>query len=257
MGKTASVIDRSRSMDEKSWWDLWNTSYRSEDNRDERSGELFDHVSGLVRRITENRPARILEVACGTGTLSRQLPFLSYTGLDLSAAAIEIARQKAEAVPLLRDATPPTYEPADFHDWPLPSTPFDLVVCVDAISCFREQAFVLRKMAQSLSSGGTLVLTGVNPFVYNRIRRNSRVRLESGPVSHWLSARETHALVAQAGLELRRSYTIMPRGNKGILRLINSRRLDQILGRSGSVAFRRLKEMASLGQYRVVIAQKK
>lgn len=256
MGHDTSVIDRSRNMDERSWWDLWNTSYRSEDNRDERSAELFNHVFGVVRQVTQGRPARILEVACGTGTLSRQLPFASYTGLDLSAAAIEIAQQKAALVPLFPGAAAPVYQTADFHDWALPSISFDLVLCVDAISAFREQAFVLRKMAQSLTTGGTLVLTGVNPFVYNRIRRNNRVRLESGPVSHWLSRGETHSLVAQAGLHLVRSYTIMPRGDMGFLRLMNSRRLNQLLGETGALGFRKLKESLGLGQYRIVIARK-
>ena len=73
-------------------------------------------------------------------------------------------------------------------------------------------------MAQSVKPGGRIVLTSVNPFVYNRIRRVGGVRLENGPVAHWLSRRELHDLIHQAGLTPERSYTIMPRGNRGILR---------------------------------------
>jgi len=82
------------------------------------------------------------------------------------------------------------------------------------------------------------------------------VRLENGPVSHWLSRDELHALVKQAGLTLERSYTIMPRGNVGLLRLINAPRVDRALGRRGAAIFRRLKEQVGLGQYRVVLARK-
>lgn len=247
--------DRSRQMDERSWWDLWNTSYRAEDNRDETSTELFRHVVALIHQVAPSSN-RMLEVACGTGTLSRSLRFISYHGLDISAAAVEIARQKAEAIYLPSGTSRPTYEAADFHDWPLPGEPFDTVLCVDAISCFRDQAFVLVKIAQSLRAGGQAIITTVNPFVYNRIRRVGGVKLENGPVSHWLPRSELHQLVKQAGLTLDRSYTIMPRGNMGILRLMNARRVDRVLGRGGARVLRRLKEQMGMGQYRVVVARK-
>jgi len=79
-------IERSWEMEERSWWDLWNSSFRSEDSRDEISSNLFAHVLGVFRDITGGRGCRILEVACGTGILSRNLTFSSYHGLNLSAA---------------------------------------------------------------------------------------------------------------------------------------------------------------------------
>jgi 2-polyprenyl-3-methyl-5-hydroxy-6-metoxy-1,4-benzoquinol methylase len=243
-------------MDERSWWDLWNTSYRAEDNRDETSTELFSHVVGILGEVTEGKRVRMLEVACGTGTLSRRLKFASYHGLDISPAAIEIARQKADLIQLPEGMSRPTYEAADFHDWPLPAEPFDLVLCVDAISCFRDQQFTVRKFAESLPVGGSVVLTSVNPVVYNRIRRVGGVRLQNGPVSHWLSRRELHELVRRAGLTLKRSYTIMPRGNMGYLRIINSYRLNRAFGPRVEAILRRLKESLGLGQYRVVVARK-
>lgn len=249
--------DRTRNMDERSWWDLWNTSYRADDNRDETSTELFTHVVDLIKQVTQGRPARILEVACGTGTLSRRLNFSSYHGLDISSAAIDLARQKAELMQLPASASRPTYEAADFHDWPLPTDGFDLVLCVDAVSCFRDQQFSLSKMAQGLPVDGVVVLTTVNPVVYNRIRRVGGVRLENGPVSHWLSRQELHGLIRRAGMVVERSYTIMPRGNMGFLRVMNSWRLNKALGRRGGAIFRRMKEQAGLGQYRVVVARKR
>jgi 2-polyprenyl-3-methyl-5-hydroxy-6-metoxy-1,4-benzoquinol methylase len=256
MAETIKFIDRSEEMDEQSWWDLWNRSFRSEDNWEEVSSELFAHVLRLIRSITGGRSCRILEVACGTGTLSRQLTFSSYQGLDLSAAAIEIARQKADSLKLNPGATAPAYDAADFHEWALPAEPFELSICVDAISCFRDQALVMRKIAQSVQPGGNVLVTTVNPFVYNRLRRADGGRFQNGPVCHWLTASELHGLFRQAGLTMVRSYTIMPRGNRGILRLINSWRWDRLLGKRGAIAFRRLKERVGLGQYRVVLARK-
>jgi 2-polyprenyl-3-methyl-5-hydroxy-6-metoxy-1,4-benzoquinol methylase len=256
MPTQTEAIDQSREMDERTWWDLWNTAYRADDNRDKTSIELFSHVIALMRKVLQEGDNRMLEVACGTGTLSRSLNCTSYHGLDISSAAVEIACQKAATLELAPGTPRPTYEIADFHDWPLPAQPFDVVLCVDAISGFRDQAFVLRKITQCLRNGGLAVLTTPNPFVYNRIRRVGGVKLESGPVSHWLSRREMYQLVKRAGLTLERSYTIMPRGNMGILRAINSPRLNRVFGSRVERTLHRLKERVGLGQYRVVVARK-
>jgi 2-polyprenyl-3-methyl-5-hydroxy-6-metoxy-1,4-benzoquinol methylase len=255
MKSTLQRGECSHVMEERSWWDLWNTSYRAEDNRDVISTQLFAHVAAVVRDVTQGQRRRILEVACGTGALSRQIDFSGYHGVDMSSAAIEIARGKVEAVCQAR-ACLPTYEAADLHEWSPPPDSFDLVLCIDAISCFRDQSLVTRKMARMLSRGGLLIMTTVNPVVYNRIRRVGGVRLENGPVSHWLSRRELHDLVGQADLSIERSYTVMPRGDMGWLRIVNSARLNNALGSHCSSMFRRMKEMSGLGQYRVVVARK-
>jgi 2-polyprenyl-3-methyl-5-hydroxy-6-metoxy-1,4-benzoquinol methylase len=256
MGTEPRLLDRSRQMDERAWWDLWNSSYRAGDEHGEIPNELFGHVVAVMQQISNGKRNSILEVGCGTGTVSRQLQFSSYHGLDLSQAAIKIACRKAESMELPAGVNRPTYEAADFHDWPLPAEPFDVVLCIDAISCFRDQQLTVHKFAQGVPRGGTVVLTTINPFVYNRIRRSSTVRLENGPVSHWLSRNELHQLVERAGLTIVRSYTIMPRGNMGFLRIINSPRLNKALGQRGAGLFRRVKERFGLGQYRVVVARK-
>jgi len=243
-------------MDERTWWDFWNKSYRTRDNNDAVSSELFERAAAVINELTQTEGCRVLEVACGAGALSRLLTYSSYHGLDISPAAIEIARQKAKSIQQSKGASPPTYEVADFHDWPLPPDPFEVVVCVDAIMCFRDQRLAIRKMAQSLRPEGRLVLTAINPFVYQRIRRTPTTPLQSGPVSHWLSGRELHALIKSAGLTIELSWTIMPRGNRGILRLINAHRLNRAFGPRCEAAFQRLKERVGLGQYRVVIARK-
>jgi 2-polyprenyl-3-methyl-5-hydroxy-6-metoxy-1,4-benzoquinol methylase len=254
MQTNSAVIDRSRGMDERSWWDLWNTSYRTKEDNDPISGELFARAAAAVNAITSKDNCRVLEIACGTGTLSRMLVYSSYHGLDISPAAIEVARQKNELIP--PRCHPPVYEAADFHEWPLPQQEFDVAVCVDAISSIRDQSIAMRKIAQSLRTGGHLVLTTINRFVYDRIQRTSNVRLESGPVSHWLYRSELHSLIRQAGFKIECSETIMPRGNLGILRIINSGRLNSAFGPRVASALRRLKEHASFGQYSLVVAKK-
>jgi hypothetical protein len=65
-----------------------------------------------------------------------------------------------------------------------------------------------------------------------------------------------HTLIKRAGLKIEHSYSIMPRGDAGILRIINSRRLNHMFGPRSAALLRRLKEHLGLGQYRVLIARK-
>jgi len=247
------IADASRSMDERSWWDLWNTSYRTKDNNDAVSGELFARAATIINGITRAADCRMLEIACGTGTLSRMVTYASYTGLDISPAAIEIARQKGTGA---SGTAPRSYEAADFHEWPLPEQKFDVAVCIDAISSIRDQPVAMRKIADSLRSKGWLVLTTINRFVYDRIQRTAPTSLQSGPVAKWLTRGELLDLVRQGGFRIEHSETIMPRGNLGILRWVNSYRLNESFGPSVSAVLRRLKERCGLGQYTVVVARK-
>src|SRR5690349_17678736 len=106
---------RVHDMDESTWWDFWNTSYRSEDGRDVISSELFKRVAGLVAEVAVPSACQVLEVGCGSGTLSRLVSYSTYRGIDISPAAIEIARRKAEKLERLPGACCPTYEAGDFH----------------------------------------------------------------------------------------------------------------------------------------------
>ena len=241
--------------DETNWWNLWNITHRSADAQDQTSTELFALVAAVIRTLDTGREKRILEVACGTGTLSRQLEFSSYQGLDVSPAAIEIARKKVALNASLSGSRPSSYEVGDIHTCTLSRSAFEIVVCVDAVAYFYDQRLALEKMAESLSPSGRVVLTTINPFVYNRIRRTAQTPLREGSISHWLTRRELHELVSSAGLVIERSYTVLPRGNRGILRLINSPKVNELFGAKSVAFLRRAKEQLGLGQYRVIVAR--
>jgi ubiquinone/menaquinone biosynthesis C-methylase UbiE len=65
-----------------------------------------EEVEQLVAVLRALEPARTLDVACGTGFLTRHLPG-DVTGLDQSAAMIEVAARQAPAATLVQgDAVP-------------------------------------------------------------------------------------------------------------------------------------------------------
>ena len=174
-----STVDTSSEMDENSWWNLWNTSHRTKDDNDPVSSELFARAAEQINKLTRQPGCRVLEIACGAGSLSRRLVYSSYHGIDLSSAAIDLARQRSLQTSLSPGVTP-TYEVADFHQWQACGLKFDVVVCVDAIAYFRDRRFTMKKIADALRPHGQLVLTTINPFVYRRIRRTNASSLASG-----------------------------------------------------------------------------
>ena len=79
----------------------------------ERPGWL-DAVAALEQAIATLRPAKTLDVACGTGFLTRFLPG-SVTGLDQSERMIEIARARIpDAAFAQADAVPLPFDDASF-----------------------------------------------------------------------------------------------------------------------------------------------
>ena len=113
------------------------------------------------------KPAKILEVACGTGrvgTFARDNhPDAAYTGVDLSPFYLAKARDN-DAYWRARqaaDRAPATFVQANGEDLPFADGEFDAVLCV---YLFHElpadaRANVAREMARVCKPGGTVVLT--------------------------------------------------------------------------------------------------
>lgn len=232
---------------EKRYWDSWNTQRRSGVlERSSIPGQLGTVILREVASLGLEEP-RIVEIGCGTGWLAEQLAgHSSYLGLDLSPKAIEEARAR---VPGAR------FSAADIHDWDVQDERFDLALMVDAISCFRDQDLAVRKVFQMVEPGGYLVLSTVNPFVYSRI---SWVGAPGeGQVRKWLTRSALHVLLERGGFQIVRSCTVMPAGDRGILRIFNARKLNRLVQfLIPETAIRRTKEFFGLGQYRIVVARR-
>lgn len=232
--------------DEIACWDLWNRSHRTaafvEDSDAARTGRM-----GLAELLALNlEKPRILEVGCGTGWLADQLAGRgNYVGLDLSPEAIAVARERVPEGQFVA---------ADYHTWENDGEPFDVILMIDTIAYFRDQQEALRRTRSLLKTGGMFILTTVNPFVYSRMSWIGSPA--KGQVRKWLSKRNLHTLLTTAGLAVRKSRTAFPAGDRGILRIVNSRVLNGLLGIFGLKDWARTaKERIGLGQYRLVVAE--
>jgi SAM-dependent methyltransferase len=137
-------------------------------------------VRGLIER--HHPSARtILELACGTGSILKQLqPDYELSGLDRSAAMLEVAQEKVPGVRLIEgDMTR-----FDLHER------FDVVLCVyDSINHlldFAEWQQVFACVHEHLSDGGIFV------FDINTERRLASL-VDRPPRVHWFGG--THLLL--------------------------------------------------------------
>lgn len=188
----------------------------------------------------------MLDLGCGAGWTSERLHrHFDYLGLDFSEQAVAHARQRLPQT---------KFETADFLVWPAPVAEFDIVLCVDTIAVIREQDAVIEKIARSLKNNGWLIITTVNPFCYSRWEKIGPPK--EGQFRKWLNKAELHELLTRHGFKVVKSKTILPAGDRGILRLVNSGKINRVLNVVfGKKNIRSIKEAVGLGQFRVIVAR--
>lgn len=228
---------------QRAFWNAWNHQAREARPLDDMSRRRGDVVLDALRahRVHD---AAILEIGCGAGWLASQLTaFGDVTATDLADDVLARARARYPAVEFVA---------GDFLAlrWP---RAFDVAVCVETLSHVADQAALVARIHRVLKPGGLLVLTTQNRFVFTRL--SSVMRQGEGQLRQWLTLRELRRLVAP-WFDILRLDSIGPLGDRGILRLANSAKLNAVLG--GLVEPRRIerwKEQMGWGQTLVVVGR--
>jgi len=116
----------------------------------------------LTRVITDDRPARVLEVGCGTGVYMEVLldadPAVRVDGIDLAADVIELSRARLEAAGTSNRAT---LHVGDARTWEPPAgRRYDVVTLINNIYYFApgERVALYRRIADLLTPNGELVM---------------------------------------------------------------------------------------------------
>jgi SAM-dependent methyltransferase len=229
------------------YFDGWNIRYRSGTiEANSIAGQLGAAVLREIAALPVKNP-RFVEIGCGTGWLAERLVGSGvYFGLDLSPAAIKVAQNR---IPGAR------FVAADFLECDFKGENFNVGLLVDSISYFSDQDSAISKIFDLLDDKSHFVLTSVNPFVYSRMSWVGPPA--EGQVRKWLSKASLIALLCRHGFEVVKFYTIMPDGDRGILRLVNSRKINGLLeALVPSAIIKKAKESVGFGQYFVVVARK-
>jgi SAM-dependent methyltransferase len=114
-----------------------------------RAGEILAlaHQAGIAPGVP------VLDLCCGIGGPGRfitQELGCDYLGVDYSADAIDIARQRAGDLPC-------RFEVARIP--PIPPGPFDVVILLETMLAFAEKEPLLREISRALPTGGRLACT--------------------------------------------------------------------------------------------------
>jgi len=224
------------------YWDARWDRTRAPNEWSLRQGEA---ILKFVESLALERP-KILDVGCGTGWFTGCLARLGpAVGIDLSATAIALAGAQYPGV---------TFIAGNLFESPLPAAHFDLVVSQEVIAHVKDQAGLLDRIADALRPGGYLVITTANKVVMDRI--------DFGPdsdahIKQWLDLNALKRLL-HPRFDVLRTTSVLPMGDRGFLRIVNSARFNNALSR---VIPRRYleaaKERAGLGYTLVALAQRK
>lgn len=152
-----------------------------------------DKALRAARETLKSEPARVLDVATGTGdvafALHKLFPAARITGIDLSSGMLAIARKKLESMPQsTREAI--AFGKADCLGLPFHDGDFDLITVAYGVRNFENLLQGLCEMRRVLKPGGVLCiielscpegkLTGLGYRLYSRRLIPAVGRLVSG-----------------------------------------------------------------------------
>jgi ubiquinone/menaquinone biosynthesis C-methylase UbiE len=132
------------------------------------------YADDLVARAVALRPTAVLELAAGTGAVTRGLaaalpPATTLVATDLNPGMLAVAQ--ARGAP--RPSGPPdvVWRPADAQDLPFDDGSFDLVVCQFGVMFFPDRPAAYRQVHRVLRPGGTALFSTWDAVETNAVAR--------------------------------------------------------------------------------------
>jgi SAM-dependent methyltransferase len=109
----------------------------------------------MARRVAARRPRRVLEIAAGTGVVTRQLAVMAeasceIVATDLNSAMLDEARR-------IGTARPVQWRVADAMQLPFDEGEFDVVVCQFGVMFFPDKAHAFAQARRVLRPGGVFL----------------------------------------------------------------------------------------------------
>ena len=159
MKKINITQDKNHLQKTQQYWDHAASNFDDEPDHGLQDPIVYEAWRSLLKTWLPSTPSTVLDIGCGTGSLSVLLANLGYkvTGTDLSSAMINAAAAKAKA-----KATPNGLG-IEFHvmDAAFPSLAprqFDAIICRHLLWSLPEPEKVLQRWTELLKQNGTLIL---------------------------------------------------------------------------------------------------
>jgi SAM-dependent methyltransferase len=123
------------------------------------------YAADLARRVAPSHPARVLELAAGTGVVTRHLAQALPPDVDVVATDLNPAMLAQAAA--VGTARPVAWRQADAQDLPFADAAFDVVVCQFGVMFFPDKARAFAEARRVLRPGGQFLFN-----VWDRIADN-------------------------------------------------------------------------------------
>lgn len=199
---------------QRRFWNSWNSATR-ERVVDDVAARQGDIVCGWLAE-RRRHDLDIIEVGCGAGWLSpRLLAFGRVTATDLADELIERARLRTPDV---------RFVAGDFSELDLGVGCFDVVISLEVLAHVQDQMAFVAKLHSLLRPGGHLMLSTQNRPVLERLNRIPPPA--PGQLRRWVDRAELRALLTPH-FEVLRLRSITPRADRGVMRIITSRKLQR------------------------------
>ena len=155
MSRYNSENNEKRLQESQQYWDVLASTFDDEPDHGLREPQIRKTWTEFLRTWIPHPSATVLDIGCGTGSLSILLAELGHkvTGIDLSPSMISHARAKAASGGFQ----------IEFHvmDAALPQLPnrqFDVILCRHLLWALPEPEQVLQRWTELLKSKGRLIL---------------------------------------------------------------------------------------------------
>ncbi|MDA1196254.1 MAG: class I SAM-dependent methyltransferase [Planctomycetota bacterium] len=113
------------------------------------------YADDLAARVLALDPDRVLEVACGTGIVTRALAAALPASCEITATDLNTAMVAHGE--LIGTSRPVTWRQADVFDLPYADQSFDVVVCQFGVMFFADRVAAYREIRRVLRPGGTFL----------------------------------------------------------------------------------------------------
>jgi 2-polyprenyl-3-methyl-5-hydroxy-6-metoxy-1,4-benzoquinol methylase len=155
MRKSSIESNKDRFQEARRYWDNEALNFDDEPDHGLRDPIVYEAWEGRIKTWFPVGPSAVLDIGCGTGSLSDMLAGLGYrvTGVDFSTAMINFAKIKAITKGLdiefaIMDAAFPGLAPRQF----------DALICRHLLWALPEPSKVLQRWARLLGPNGRLIL---------------------------------------------------------------------------------------------------
>ncbi len=229
---------------QRNHWNDWNAATREQyvDEISLRQADIISQWLDLLGR----KDLDIIEIGCGAGWFSQRLTqYGKVTATDLADEVLKRAKIRAPSVEFVA---------GDFMNLPFLKNCFDVVVTLEVLAHVADQQAFIHKITSLLRPGGYLMLATQNHFVLKYFNRVPPTR--PGQLRRWVGRRELREMVETTGFQVLQIFSITPRANRGIMHLVNSRKVNRPIRALFGDRVERLKERLGLGWTLMLLARK-